>query len=363
MGSWIAEDLSRRVKGNSLSDLPILAFCIVICHFIATISSSNPQNLMNDQTNSNLSSTLVQVAQMYYDQELSQQEIAEAMGVSRSLIALYLKKARDQGIVKIEVFNPQDSCADLSHRLKAIGRLRHVTVVPTSHNSSLLTRRSIAAAMARHLEVSLKDGDCLGIGYGRTMAEVADQLMPGRSRAIDVVALAGETSDKLAGTFSQVNQQVQKVAGVFNGRPHFLLAPMILGSEQSAQVLLNDDSIKPVVKHWEHISHIISGVGSLPPFAGEDLHIGEDILQYFMEQRCVGDIYSHFFNNKGRFIDHPIFRQMVVISAKQISRAENFLLAANGKEKSIAAACLIHSGLVTDLFVDEELAQAILSKK
>ncbi len=52
---------------------------------------------------------------------------------------------------------------------------------------------------------------------------------------------------------------------------------------------------------------------------------------------------------------------MIAISAAQISRVEHFLLVAGGIEKAEATACLLGSGLVTDLFVDEDLARAILT--
>ena len=69
---------------------------------------------MSDNQNPHLIATLVQVARMYYDQELSQQQIADKLGISRSSIALYLRKAREQQIVKIEIKDPQDTCEDLA---------------------------------------------------------------------------------------------------------------------------------------------------------------------------------------------------------------------------------------------------------
>lgn len=50
--------------------------------------------------------TLVQVDRMYYDENLPQQNIADRLGVSRSLIAHYLKRARDAGIVRIQIVEP-----------------------------------------------------------------------------------------------------------------------------------------------------------------------------------------------------------------------------------------------------------------
>jgi len=316
---------------------------------------------MTEISNPNLTATLVQVAHMYYERELSQQEIAETMGVSRSLIALYLKKAREQGIVKIEVFNPQNSCEDLANLLMATARINRVVVVPRSHNSASLTRRSTAAALARHLEATLKDGDCLGIGYGRTMAELADQLVAGRSRRVDVVSLVGETVDNLAGTYSQVNQQVHKIASIFNGTPHYLLAPLMVDSEETCLGLLGDTSIRPVTECWERLTHILTSIGTLPPITGEYVYVGDEIVQQFIKAGGVGDIYAHYFDRQGRFMDHPVYRRMVAVSADQIRRTEHFLLVANGMEKAEATASLLSSGLITDLFVDEDLARSILA--
>ena len=67
---------------------------------------------------SELTATLVQVATLYYEDNESQQEIADQFGVSRSLIALYLKHAREQNIVRIQIVNPQDQCEDLALALQ-----------------------------------------------------------------------------------------------------------------------------------------------------------------------------------------------------------------------------------------------------
>ena len=65
-------------------------------------------NNMSDK--SQVQGTLVQVAHLYYDENLSQQKIADRLGVSRSLIAQYLKNARETGIVRIQISDPDDVC-------------------------------------------------------------------------------------------------------------------------------------------------------------------------------------------------------------------------------------------------------------
>ncbi len=48
-----------------------------------------------------LLATLVEVAHLYYEENLSQQEIADRLNVSRSLIALYLKKPENRVSFKL----------------------------------------------------------------------------------------------------------------------------------------------------------------------------------------------------------------------------------------------------------------------
>lgn len=315
---------------------------------------------MNEFNNSNLTATLVQVAHMYYEQNLSQQEVAETMGVSRSLIALYLKKAREQGIVKIEVNNPLDTCEDLALILQSKTSLSKVVVVPSSHNSAALTRRAIAGALARHLESTLKNGDCVGIGFGRTMAEVADLLVPSKGRSIDVVPLMGESSSGLIGTYSQVNLHVLKIARTFNGTPHFLLAPLLVQSAKLHDLLMEDEVIQSVVEYWNRLTHICTGIGTLPPIAGEIVYIGEENLRVFQDAGGVGDICSRYFDRHGRFIENPLYQRLIGIQTEQLNKAAHFMAVASGPEKALATASMLRNKMITELFVDEDLARAIL---
>lgn len=46
---------------------------------------------------------LTRVAKMYYTLEMSQQEIADQLGIGRSSVGRFLKEARDQGVVQIHI--------------------------------------------------------------------------------------------------------------------------------------------------------------------------------------------------------------------------------------------------------------------
>jgi len=101
---------------------------------------------------------LVQVAHLYYDENLSQQEIADKLEVSRSLIAQYLQQARDRGIVRIEVINPMNSCENIALEIQERANLERVFIVPGMHKFQDLTMRAIAGAASKYLEQNISNG-------------------------------------------------------------------------------------------------------------------------------------------------------------------------------------------------------------
>jgi DNA-binding transcriptional regulator LsrR (DeoR family) len=317
---------------------------------------------MNEIENSRLTTTIVQVARLYFEQNLSQKEIADKLGVSRSLIALYLKKAKDLQIVKFEIRDPIDNCEDLALTIKSKTNLKRVVIVPTSHNSADLTRRSIAGALARYLENSLQNGDCLGIGFGRTIAELSGLLTPSNLKRINVVPIIGESAASLIGTYSQVNVHALKIASSFGGIPHFLLAPLMVESQALRDLLVADMSIKPVIDLWNRLTHVCVGIGTLPPVQGEIIYIGEENLKSFSEAGGVGDICTRYYDKSGKFIESSLHERIIGIRIDQIRKARHVIAVASGTEKAFSTASLLRSNILTDLFVDENLAKAMLSE-
>ena len=303
--------------------------------------------------------TLVQVAQLYYLENKSQQEIADQLGVSRSLIALYLKRAREQNIVRIEIVDPQDAREDLGLSLAQITGIKGVHIVPSAINREL-TRRSLCGVMARFLENVLRDGHQVGFGWGRTIMETASLLAPSSQRSIDVVPLLGESS--YTGSYSQMNQIVLQVARSFNGEPHFLLVPLLVGTKELHDTLLADPVSREVVERWDRLDVACVGIGALPPVPGQVLYLGEENVRCYQEDGAVGDICARYFNLQGEVIDNPLNERLIGISLEQLRKVPRVIAVAEGPEKTKALIGAARTSLITDLFIDEELGRSVLEE-
>ena len=73
--------------------------------------------------------SLIRTAELYYEEGLSQNAIAELLGTSRASISRMLDEARECGIVEIIVHTPVSKNSKLSVRLREKFGLRDAVVV------------------------------------------------------------------------------------------------------------------------------------------------------------------------------------------------------------------------------------------
>jgi deoxyribonucleoside regulator len=303
---------------------------------------------------------LVAVARSYYEENLSQLEIAKKLGVSRSLVALYLKRARDLGIVNIQIVDPSAAVTDLESALQHEFSLSVVKVVPSAQLSPALVRSSLGAAVARHLDQTLRDGDVLGIGWGRTLSEIPSSLTPAAPRRIEVVPVLGESGN--TGSYTQINQIVLHIARAFQGTPHFLVAPVLVHSEELRRSLLADPSAWPVVNSWNRLDVACLGIGTLPAVGGQIDYIGETQTAGLSSSGAVGDLCARYYNIDGEFLEAEFYTRLVAIHLEQLSRTPRRIVVAGGVDKLHATLGVLRTGLVTEFILDSELALRLLSE-
>nr|WP_314319882.1 helix-turn-helix domain-containing protein [Paucilactobacillus nenjiangensis] len=60
----------------------------------------------------------IAVARMYYEQELSQNQIAAQLGISRPTVSRLLQAAKKSGLIRIQIMDPVESSEALEAKLK-----------------------------------------------------------------------------------------------------------------------------------------------------------------------------------------------------------------------------------------------------
>jgi len=306
-----------------------------------------------------IQATLVQVARLYYDENLSQQEIADRLGVSRSLIAQYLQRARAAGIVRIRIVEPDSACSGLATALGEATGVSKITVVPTPHGAPELAFRAVASAAADFLSESLKDGDTLGLGWGRTTSVAADFLKPPQASGVAVLPLMGESGH--SGMHSQMNQLVMRAAERLRATPHFLSLPMVVSTPELRDALVREVGVRDVTELWDRVNLACVGVGVVPPVPGMVVYIGDEHLPRLTAAGAVGDICGIYFNREGAVIESGLEDRIIAAGVDQLRAIDCLTAVACGPDKAAAVLGALRTGLVDATFIDQALAEQILA--
>lgn len=133
---------------------------------------------------------LAEVAALYYEDGLTQEEITHKLGVSRSTISRPLAEARQKGIVEIKINYPWETSLPLQTKLMNRFNLRVARVLKADRMDYKRILRGLGALAARYLEGILNDVSILAIGWGTALYEVVNALRP-RELEVEVVQMIG----------------------------------------------------------------------------------------------------------------------------------------------------------------------------
>ena len=286
--------------------------------------------------------------------------IADKLGVSRSLIAKYLIQAREEGVVEIRVIDPSESNERLSKIIKDRHGLQYVTVLPSSHKALTLTLQAVGYAAARFLAEHVEDGHKVGIAWGRSTQSFVDQLSTQNIDKTDVsvVPLMGESSN--ARIHTRMNHLVEQFAESIRATPYFLFYPMIVDSKALFSRIMEEEALRRIVKLWEGLDWVFMGIGVLPPTPGMNVYIPEALLPELEQKKVIGDICCRYFDAQGRIVKASFADRIVAVGADHLRRTKRVvgIAAGAGKEKALRGA--LKTGLLTDIFIDQELASRIV---
>ena len=111
---------------------------------------------------------LASVANLYYNVEMTQNQIAERFFTSRSKISRMLKEARQLGIVEIKILEPWDRNVELEQEFMRRFALKDVRVISVKEANNTMVLQKLGEVAAYYLDNLLNDNMILGISWGNT---------------------------------------------------------------------------------------------------------------------------------------------------------------------------------------------------
>ncbi|HUX14527.1 MAG TPA: sugar-binding transcriptional regulator [Spirochaetia bacterium] len=308
-------------------------------------------------------SLLVKVAQMYYNDDLKQNDIATALGISRSLISMILSEARDVGIVEITVRDPFLNNENLAKKIESRFGLRQCIVIPTSVRDDEALRKIVAQRAVELFNQIVRSKDVVGLAWGRTCYQFVTTYRAGSElRDISVVPLIGG-SEQIAPYF-QVNEMVRQFAVRLGGAPHFAHVPSFVSDANERDLFLNTSGMQAVRDRWARMDVALLGIGSRDGAHNTErqIYIGEQEIHKELDKlKVVGDLCTRYFTIDGKFIRSSYYDRVVGVDVEDLRRTKNVICVGAGTEKVEAILGALRTGILNNLITDEHTAKAVLS--
>lgn len=313
-----------------------------------------------DRVDSEKFKKVVEAAKLYYENDLSQGEIAAALGISRPTVSRLLQQAKSLGIVRIEIKDPNEDVAYLATLLKQQFGLRHAVVAYTPNYEDETVKKTIGQAAAAYLTQIVKDGDTIGVSWGSTMYQVALHLEPKTLKNACVVQLNGGVSD--ADVRISPSEIVHRFAQAFHVAPYLMYLPAIVDQLVVKQAMLTDRHIRKVLDMGIAANVAVFTAGAPTPdsvLLGSNYFREEELAQ--IRARGVGDICSRYYDVNGNILLPELNGRTVGIELAALRGKEHAILVAGGADKVESILGALRGGygntLVTDQITARELLQ------
>jgi DNA-binding transcriptional regulator LsrR (DeoR family) len=304
---------------------------------------------------------LAQIATLYYLEDRTQQEIAAMLGVSRFTVGRLLKRARDTGVVRIEVLPVDGTAPPLGTEVERALGLRCCVVAGASTGADAVdVRRQIGEAGARFLEGIVRDGQTICVPWGRTLAEMAARLKPQSHSSITVCELVGGVA-RITGGFA-AHEVAARLAERLGGTCLFIQAPILVDDPGARAVLLAEESIRRTLAVAARADIAILGVGAATPDIAL-IPAGFLSVSTIVEIAAAGAVAyvgGWFIDQRGREVDTPLRDRAIALPLDAIRRIPTKIVVAGGAEKVPGIVAAARGGLVNVLVTDAGTAAGIL---
>lgn len=306
---------------------------------------------------------LADIASMYYEEGLTQQEISLRLQYSRSRISRLLTEAHEEGVVEIFIHHPLARNRSLENKLQEMFGLKAVRVCQNHDEPYESMLRGVGALAARLIALYIHDHISIGLSWGAVLSEMATSFRP--------VHCIGARVVQLIGTVGSVDPTIdgpglaRRFASKLDARAYMLTAPWLVDNKLVRDALLEDRRLRDSLSQARDVNLAVVGVGTIIPELSSFVRAGYLTVEqanYLSSIGIVGDICGLQFDINGNMIEIPLTGYVFGINVEMLRAIPLVIGVAAGSKKGDAILGGLRSRLINALVTDEAAATAIIEK-
>ena len=306
----------------------------------------------------------LRAAHLYYMQDLTMEAIAHELHTSRSTVSRLLSQARASGLVDIQIRSPLDA---FSYLEKNILDQFQVTahVVPVPHHASDVDRlERVALSVARNLGRYFDSNMTLGIAWGSTMSAISRHLVPKTTHNSEIVQLNGAGNERTTG-LTYASEMLQRFGDAYGAHVQQFPSPAFFDNPKTKRAFWDESSVSRVLEIQARMDVALFGLGT--PLAEVTSHVYAggylDAADYasLIASGVVGDVATVFFRADGSTQGIALNDRATGPDFDVLRQTPRRVCVVSGEAKVHGLHGALAAGLITDLFLDEGTARALVS--
>jgi len=303
---------------------------------------------------------------LYYEEDLSQKEIAEKLHISKASVSRILQKGKELGIVEIRIhhlskymYEEQETILRKKYHLKDVIIAESSPMDSVEKKNEKLTERA-----ADYLNRLFRDKYIIGVSLGTILNNIANAREKCSQRNYTFVPLIGGFNQfGVDNEDIQSNQVAEAFARKFGGTYIPFYSPAIFSNQALLNLFLQEKAISHVYQYFHKLDVVISGMSSMPYQTIEKLgYISPNQIKEYQKKGAACNLLLRFMDIHGHTEQFSDYNNRVAgISLEQYKKIDKKILVANGKENALSVKTCIKNNYVNILITDIECAKELLS--
>jgi DNA-binding transcriptional regulator LsrR (DeoR family) len=293
----------------------------------------------------------------YYVNEMTQAEVAAALGATRLRVNQAIQKAKSLGMIKVHLESPFLARIELQQRLQERLGIARALVAP-ARRDDYDYHVPAGAALASYMEAKLRarQWTSVGVSWGQTLQSAIDRLPRQAHPQLEIVSMIGGAST--GASFNSFGI-ASGFAGRLGSKYSLLAAPIYLPEGVDREAFLS-----VFQAHFGKCRALDAAILVAGDLSSRSYLIASGLPEGFRPGElaamgAVGDVLGRFLDAEGNDVPHPLAERTVGVGLEALGAIPEKILAAAGPHKVAIIRAAARRGLVDTLITDDVTAELL----
>ena len=300
------------------------------------------------------------VAWLYFNEELTQAEIGERLGLTRLKVNRLLQAGREAGLIRVVINTAFKDCVALEAGLVREFGLVRAMVVPTPERDGQNRYETIGRPAGEYASLQLQDGQRLGVGWGYTLCAAINGMVIRNFRNVSVTSLYGGVPRSPVNPFDSTAMIARKLQAVVCNH---LPAPMFVSTREVRDTIADQPFFRTFYEEALGVDMILTAVGDMTAQA-TNIALGaitQDQRRDLARAGAVGEFFGRFLDAQGNVVDHEVNQCSMSPDFDGLLQVPHTILVSGGMAKVPILQSVLRRGYVHVFVTDARTAHSLLN--